>query len=148
MDAAGPTGMIVGQDYSEEMLEAAKRLIKKNGWSNITLIAGDAAELDAGKTEFDGVLSVLGVSAVPDWEDSLQRCFDVLKTGGRLVVCDARPFHGWRKLLNPLVRFVYAKFAAWDPTKDIPQKMREIFGNVETASYNFGTFFIAISTKR
>lgn len=148
MEAVGPEGKTVGLDYSKEMLDAAKELCKTNGWTNVTLVSGDAAKLDIGKANFDGVLSVLGISAVPGWENALRRCFDVLKIGGRLVVCDARLFHGRLALLNPIVRFVYSRFAAWDPTKDIPKKMRAIFGNIDVKTYNFGTFFIASSIKR
>ncbi|MFA4954940.1 MAG: methyltransferase domain-containing protein [Patescibacteria group bacterium] len=148
IEAVGPEGKIIGQDYSPEMLEAAKKLCAVNGWTNVTLMAGDAAKLDLDKTGFDGVLSILGISAVPDWRNAIQKCFGVLKVGGKLVVCDARLFSGWLAVLNPLVKAIYSRFAAWDPSKDIPQEMRTIFGNVEIKTYNFGTFFIASSEKK
>ena len=50
--------------------------------------------------------------------------------------------------LNPLVHFVYSNFAAWDPSKNVTEKMLAIFGNVEVKTYNFGTFFIARSIKQ
>lgn len=148
IEAVGKEGKIIGVDFSEDMLRAAKILCERHGWSNITLVAQDAAELNLQKTNFDGVLSILGISAVPDWENTLQRCFDVLKVGGKLVVCDAKLFHGTFKFLNTIVRFVYSKFAAWDPTKNIQNMMQMIFGNIETKTYNFGTFFISSSIKK
>lgn len=145
--AVGPDGQIVGFDYSQEMLDAAKKLCDRNGWQNVKLIQGDAAEMAVGETDFDGVLSVLGISAIPGWEQALKKCRDALRPGGRLVVCDARPFLGPMKFLNFLIKFIYTRFAAWDPSKDIPLKIKEIFGNIEIQEFNLGTFFIASAVK-
>ncbi len=146
VDAVGTKGRVVGFDYSREMLNAAKDLCIKNSWKNVSFVQGDAAELKL-RGNFDGVLSVLGISAVPEWEKALARCNAILRPGGRLVVCDARLFRGRLIFLNPLVKAVYSRLAAWDPSKDIPAKMREIFGNVKTEESNLGTFFIAVSVK-
>lgn len=144
----GKDGFILGFDYSQEMLNAAKNLAERNKWNNIKLVQGDAAQLKIKEDNFDGVISVLGISAIPDWEKSLCRCYDVLRPGRRLVVCDARLFSGFLKFINPLVKLIYSKFAAWDPSKNIPEKMKEIFGNVEIKNFNLGTFFIAVSVKK
>ena len=148
IETVGKEGFILGFDYSQEMLDAAKQLSKRNEWSNIKLVQGDAAQLKITEKNFDGVVSVLGISAIPDWEKALDRCHDVLCSGGKLVVCDARLFTGFLKFLNPLVKVIYSKFAAWDPSKNIPEKMKEIFGNVEVENLNFGTFFIAVAVKK
>ena len=145
--AVGKGGFILGFDYSREMLDAAKRLCKQNGW-NIKSVQGDAAQLHITENNFDGILSVLGISAIPEWEKALERCHDVLRYEGKLVICDARLFTGFLKILNPLIRLIYSKFAAWDHSKNIPEKMKEIFGNVEAENLNLGTFFIAVSVKR
>ena len=148
IEAVGKDGFILGFDYSREMLNAAKELAERNGWYNIRLIQGDAAQLKIREKNFDGIVSVLGMSAIPDWERALERCRNVLRYGGTLVVCDARLFTGFLKILNPLVRFIYSKFAAWNPSKNIPEKMKKIFGNVEVENLNAGTFFIAVSVKK
>jgi len=148
IETVGKEGFILGFDYSQEMLDAAKQLSKRNEWSNIKLVQGDAAQLKITEKNFDGVVSILGISAIPDWEKALDRCHDVLCSGGKLVVCDARLFTGFLKFLNPLVKVIYSKFAAWDPSKNIPEKMKEIFGNVEVENLNLGTFFIAVSVKK
>ncbi|MEW5896945.1 MAG: class I SAM-dependent methyltransferase [Nanoarchaeota archaeon] len=149
VEAVGKNGFILGFDYSQEMLDATKDLCERNGWNNIIkLVQGDAAQLKITEKNFDGVISVLGISAIPDWEKALNRCYDVLRAGGKLVVCDARLFSGFLKFLNPLITLIYSKFAAWDPSKNIPEKMKEIFGNVEIENLNLGTFFIAVSVKK
>ncbi len=147
VEVVGKQGTIVGFDYSQEMLDAAAKLCKQKGWANIQLIQGDAAQLKINEKNFDGIMSVLGISAVPDWEKALKRCHEVLCSGGKLVVCDARLFSGALKFLNPMVQWIYSRFAAWDPSKNIPEKMEEIFGNVEVENLNLGTFFIAVSVK-
>lgn len=146
--AVGKEGSILGFDYSQEMLDAAKQLYQRNNWSNIKLVQGNAAQLEITEKNFDGVVSVLGISAIPEWEKALDRCHDVLRFGGKLVVCDARLFTGFLKIFNPLIRLIYSKFAAWDPSKNIPEKMKEIFGNVEVENLNLGTFFIVVSVKK
>ena len=148
VEAVGKNGQIIGFDYSIEMLNAAEKLCKKNNWKNIKLIQGDAAQLKINENNFDGVISVLGISAIPNWENTLKRCYNVLRHGGKLVVCDARLFRGVLKFLNPLVKIIYSKFAAWDPSKNIQEKMKEIFGNIKVENFNFGTFFIAVSVKK
>ena len=140
-------GKIVGFDFSREMLKAADALVRKNGWRNVTFIQGDAARLHLGEPCFDGILSVLAVSAIPDWREALMRCHDALLHGGVLSVCDARMFQGPLRVLNPIIKLLYRKLAAWDPTRDITGRMKDLFGNVRVERYNLGTFFVATSVK-
>lgn len=145
--AIGAEGRLVGFDYSGEMLAAANRLCRRRGWRNVTLVQGDAAALDVGEGGFDGVLSVLAMSVIPDHRQALERCRDVLRPGGVLSVCDARLFPERLAFLNPLVRALYTWGAAWDPAKDLPAAIEEVFGNVEVEDLNLGSFFIATAVK-
>lgn len=145
--AIGKEGLLVGFDYTQEMLDSAGLLCRQKGWKNVKLAQGDAAELKIKEKDFDGVLSVLGISAVPEWGKALRRCREVLRMGGALSVCDARLFKGAFEFLNPLVKVIYSNLAAWDPSKNIPEKMGDVFGNVKVQNFNFGTFFIATSFK-
>ncbi|MBI4439506.1 methyltransferase domain-containing protein [Candidatus Woesearchaeota archaeon] len=147
-EAVGKKGFVLGFDYSREMLNAAKELCRQNRWDNIKLVQGDASQLKIDENGFNGVISVLGISAIPGWEKAIRRCHEVLRYGGRMVVCDARLFGGFLRFLNPAVLLVYSKFAAWDPSKNIPKQMKKVFGNVRAESYNLGTFFIAVSSKK
>lgn len=45
------------------------------------------------------------------------------------------------------MRTVYRRWAAWDPSKDAPATMREVFGNVNVEDLNLRTIFIATSIK-
>ncbi|MCH9728544.1 MAG: class I SAM-dependent methyltransferase [Actinomycetia bacterium] len=146
--AIGTEGRLVGFDYSAEMLAAAGRLCRRRGWGNVSLVQGDAAELDLDEEGFDGVLAVLAMSAIPDHRQALKRCFELLRPGGVLSVCDAQLFEGPLAVLNPLVRAIYTRWATWDPSKDLPSDMEDVFGNAEVAELNLGTFFIATAVKR
>lgn len=147
MEVIGPDGKLVGFDYTQEMLNAAKTLSYEKKWQNITFTQGDAAELKVDDDNFDGILSVLGISAIPKWEQALIQCKNVLRVGGTISICDAQLFEGVFSVLNPLVKIVYANLAAWNPSKNIPTKLRELFGNVSVENFNFGTFFIATAVK-
>jgi ubiquinone/menaquinone biosynthesis C-methylase UbiE len=145
--AIGGDGRLVGFDYSGEMLAAADRLCRRRGWRNVALRQGDAAELDLGEGGFDGVLAVLAMSAIPGSRQALERCREVLRPGGVLSVCDARLFTGRLAFLNSLVRAIYARWAAWDPDKDLPAAIEDVFGNVAVRDLNLGTFFVATAVK-
>lgn len=147
MERIGKTGELVGFDYSSEMLNAAERLCKHNHWSHVQLIQGDAAQLKIDRNNFDGILCVLGMSAIPDYKKTLQRCFDLLKPGGVLSVCDAKPFPGKLRLLNPLIESIYTASAAWHPKRQIAPPMKRLFGNIKRTEFNFGSFYVATSKK-
>lgn len=142
----GETGLVVGVDYSPEMLKAAEKLWCKEKYSNFVLLQRDAADLKF-NIQFDGILSVLGLSAIPRWAEAIEGSYKLLKPGGRLVVCDAQAFPDTFSFLNPLVKTVYSRWAAWDYSKDIPKKIEEVYGRVRITHFNFGTIYIASAVK-
>lgn len=147
-DRIGPSGRLVGFDYSPEMLGAAGDLAKRRGYENVELVQGDAAVLDVGDARFDAVFSVLGLSAVPDAARAIERCREVLREGGVLSVCDARLPGGPASVGAPLLRAVYGRLAAWNPDQDLVAHLRRTFGEVHVETMNLGTFFIATATRR
>jgi SAM-dependent methyltransferase len=146
-DVIGPSGTLVGFDYSEEMLAAARALADRRGFRNVELVRGDAAVLDVGAEPFDAVLCTLGMSAIPDHRRALARCRAVVRPGGRVVVCDARPLRGGLAALDPVVRAVYRRGAAWQPDRDLVGDLRELVGDVRVEELNAGTFFVATATR-
>lgn len=146
-EAVGPEGKIIAFDYSAEMLEAAKQNALWHGWHNITFIQGDAAELvlDA---KVDGVVSTLGVSAIPRHEEALRRALAALDDGKRISILDAQLPSGFWRIFNPLIAWVYRRWAGWDHTKDIPADLRRLADDVEIERFNGGTIYIAHGTKQ
>lgn len=147
--AIGADGQLVGFDLSTEMLASARAQAARSGWHNVQLVPGDAAVLDGVAGPFDGVLCVLGMSAIPDMAAAVERCHDVLRPGGILSVCDARLFTSrLGRVINPAVRAVYTRLAEWDPERDVPEAIRRVFGNLHMETCNGGSFFVAHAIKR
>jgi demethylmenaquinone methyltransferase/2-methoxy-6-polyprenyl-1,4-benzoquinol methylase len=89
-------GRVVGLDFSERMLERAR---KKSG--GIEWVQGDALALPFGDGEFDAATVGFGVRNLADLEGGLRELGRVLKPGGKLAVLEiTRP----KGLLKPFFR--------------------------------------------
>ncbi|HYI74684.1 MAG TPA: bifunctional demethylmenaquinone methyltransferase/2-methoxy-6-polyprenyl-1,4-benzoquinol methylase UbiE [Gaiellaceae bacterium] len=89
-------GRVVGLDFSERMLERAR---KKSG--AIEWVQGDALALPFGDREFDAATVGFGVRNLADLEAGLRELARVLKPGGRVAVLEiTRP----RGILKPFFR--------------------------------------------
>jgi len=89
-------GRVVGLDFSEKMLERAR---KKSG--AIEWVQGDALALPFADGEFDAATVGFGVRNLADLEGGLRELARVLKPGGKLAVLEiTRP----RGLLRPFFR--------------------------------------------
>jgi len=89
-------GRVVGLDFSERMLERARR---KSG--TIEWVQGDALALPFADGEFDAATVGFGVRNLADLELGLRELHRVLRPGGRLAVLEiTRP----RGLLRPFFR--------------------------------------------
>lgn len=93
--AIGP-GEIVGVDRSGGMLRRARQRIDRHGWTNIHLVQADMLEFDeerlealTGRRTVDYAICTLGMTVIEDWEGAFHRTFDLLRSGGRLVLFDA-----------------------------------------------------------
>jgi ubiquinone/menaquinone biosynthesis C-methylase UbiE len=117
----GEHGRIIGLDYSEGMLEQARRRSKAHGWRNVELVRGDAATLDGIPEPVDAVISVWCYGIVYDLEAALNRAIDVLRPGGRIAIMDfqgSRPDHGPLRWLYPLYSTAL-RWAGIDTAEDL-----------------------------
>lgn len=69
----GPTGCVVGIDASPSMLAAAQRRVERAGWSNVTTVRGDIAELvsalqrvDVRAEDIDVLMATFVISTIDD----------------------------------------------------------------------------------
>jgi demethylmenaquinone methyltransferase/2-methoxy-6-polyprenyl-1,4-benzoquinol methylase len=83
----GPDGRVVGSDFSEPMLELARR---KSGDEGLPVEFGwaDALDLPYGDSSFDAVTIGFGARNLADLDRGLAEMTRVLKPGGRLVILE------------------------------------------------------------
>jgi demethylmenaquinone methyltransferase/2-methoxy-6-polyprenyl-1,4-benzoquinol methylase len=83
----GPDGRVVGCDFSEPMLELARR---KSGEEGLAVEFGwaDALDLPYGDASFDAVTIGFGARNLADLEQGLSEMARVLRPGGRLVILE------------------------------------------------------------
>jgi ubiquinone/menaquinone biosynthesis C-methylase UbiE len=137
---------IVGVDYIQGMLDSAKKRIDGKGWKNIKLIREDAASINFPENYFDGVISTIGISVIPDHKESLKRAVRSLKKGGRIVILDAKKFTGNFKILNPLISYIWWS-ASWDKDKDVIKDAKKLLKDVKVEEFLGGSFFVLSGVK-
>ena len=83
----GPDGRVVGSDFSEPMLELARR---KSGDQGLAVEFGwaDALDLPYGDRSFDAVTIGFGARNLADLDRGLGEMARVLRPGGRLVILE------------------------------------------------------------
>ncbi len=103
-EAVGPSGMVAGDDISEEMIRRAEALRLERGVENLRFSRRDAeAPLGSGPI-YDAALCALGLMYVPEPERALGAMFEALRPGGRAVaaVWGERRSCGWAEVF-PIV---------------------------------------------
>jgi ubiquinone/menaquinone biosynthesis C-methylase UbiE len=146
VEAVGPSGTVIGVDASPGMLAEARKLIERNGWSNVELLQQDATQLEVDR-DVDGVLFSLSYSAMPEPRPALARAWERLRPSSRVVVLDMGLTQGGRyRLLDPIARLL-VKYAPGDAYSD-PWSDLANYGQVETKRFLLGFFYVSAVTKR
>ena len=84
----GPEGRIIGVELSPEMMAVAREKVERNGWSNVTLIEGDALKV-AIPGPLDSVLAFF-VPEILISPPAVERALDAIRPGGRLVAAGVK----------------------------------------------------------
>lgn len=105
-----PDVQVTGIDFSERMLEKARRRQRKQG-TQVELLLMDAQEMSFPDASFDTVVSTCVFCTVPDPVAGLREVRRVLRPEGQLLMLEhvrsSRPVLGLgMDALNPVVRFL------------------------------------------
>jgi demethylmenaquinone methyltransferase/2-methoxy-6-polyprenyl-1,4-benzoquinol methylase len=142
----GPDGRVVGCDFSEPMLELARR---KSGDEGLPVEFGwaDALELPYGDRSFDAVTIGFGARNLADLDRGLSEMARVLRPGGRLVILEiTRPereplasfYSLWFDRLVPVLGSLAGDSEAYsylpESVRSFPEP-RELAGKIDAAGF-------------
>ena len=113
--AVGPTGAIIGVDMSPAMLEQARTRVRREGWSNVTLVESDAAQYRFPE-RINAILSTYALTLVPSYDDVIRQGANALVPGGRFVVVDIKAPRSWPE---PVLRVIVPLFRPFGVTLDL-----------------------------
>lgn len=92
--AVGPTGQLVGLDRSAGMLARAQERVAALAPTAVHLVQADLTTLSADRLPadappaFDGLVFSLALSVLPDPAAAFDRCWQLLRPGGRVLIFD------------------------------------------------------------
>jgi demethylmenaquinone methyltransferase/2-methoxy-6-polyprenyl-1,4-benzoquinol methylase len=146
-DAVGPSGHIHGVDISSGMLGKARGLCEQKRWNNVSLVQADAADFSA-PAPLDGVLFGLSYNTIPHHLTVLHRMWGALRSGGRMVIMDAKlPPGAAGHLILPFSVWLMKRTLLGNPHIRPWRHLETIADKVEMEEYLFGSYYICSAVK-
>jgi len=143
LEKIGPTGKLVGVDYTSDMLARAQERVEHEGWNNVELIQADAARIELGKT-FDASLCTLAISVIPDYHGALARMLAHVRPGGYLAIGDAKRSSRWYgRPFNWVANFL-GNGAAGKMSRRPWESLREMLKDLHYNGWFMGFFYAAV----
>lgn len=145
------SGLIIGIDLSEGMLEKAKEKKTLHNWNNIKILKGDATQITPAwikdnineSIQVDAIFCDLGLSGFPEWEKVIDNMLTILKPDGRLVIMD------WY-IQKATLKGAFIKWIGkGEVNRPIYQYLKSKAANFSVdTSFNRGGVFVATGIKK
>ncbi len=84
----GPTGKVIGIDFTEPMIDRARRNADARGFNNVEFRFGDIENMPVANNTADVVVSNCVLNLVPNKPNVIADIFRVLKPGGHFSISD------------------------------------------------------------
>lgn len=84
----GERGNVVGLDFTQAMVEKARKNNQRLGYDNVTFVQGDIEDMPLDGAQFDVIISNCVLNLVPDKQKAFSEMYRVLKAGGRFCISD------------------------------------------------------------
>ena len=146
-DAVGPDGRVYGIDLSAGMLAKARAQCEQQGWSNIELTRGDAAEYSAPEP-LDGVIFGLSYNTMPHHLTVLRHALKQLRPGGRIVIMDGKlPPGAGGRLLLPFSLWLMKATMLGNPLIQPWRDLAPLVDGFQMEEFLLGSYYICRGTK-
>lgn len=86
--ATGPTGRVIGIDFTEAMIDKARANVDKLGYNNVEFRQGDIEKMPVGGNVADVIVSNCVLNLVPNKNNVIKEIYRVLKPGGHFSISD------------------------------------------------------------
>jgi ubiquinone/menaquinone biosynthesis C-methylase UbiE len=138
-EIVGPSGLVLGVDLAERLLENARTKAKARGLLNVQFRVGDMLDLRIPDDAFDAVVCVFGIFFVPDMPLALRLLWERVRPGGKLAITTWGP-----RFFEPATSVfwnsvqkerpdLYKGFNPWDRICD-PQSLSALFADAGIAN--------------
>jgi len=84
----GPEGKVYGIDFTDAMLEQARKNVVKIGFTNVEFVKGDIEDMPLKTNIADVVVSNCVLNLVPDKAKAYKEVFRIVKPGGHFSISD------------------------------------------------------------
>lgn len=110
-------------DYSEQMMDTARRRADGLGLKNVRFVQGDVGALPFGDETFDIVVSMNGFHAFPDKEAAYRETWRVLRRGG--TFCGCFYLKGCCKRTDWIISHLYERAGFFTAPYETPDSLLE-----------------------